>query len=107
MYAIVSTGNKQYIVKQNDFLKIEKISEEKVGNKILLDNVLFISPNNEKKINIGTPFIKGAKILVEIKDVFRDKKVIVFKMKKRKGYHKTKGHRQNLMMIKILEIITE
>lgn len=101
MFAIVRTGGKQYKVSKDQYLKVEKIDAEK-GKKVELDQVLMVS--SEGKTSIGAPNVAGAKVTVEILDHIRDDKVLVFKKKRRKNYRRTKGHRQDLTMIKITDI---
>ena len=104
MKAVIRTGGKQYLVEVGDILDIEKISADKDG-KVIFDEVLMISEAEEKDVKVGDPVIKGAKVEALVEDQFKDKKVIVFKMKRRKGYRRTQGHRQNLTKIKITKIL--
>jgi len=101
MYAIFEAKGFQYMVKENDVIKIPEISGEK-GEKTIFENVLFIS--NDKHRQIGTPYIKGAKIEAEILSKGKYPKIRVFKYKRRKNYRKTYGHRQNYAEIKITSI---
>jgi large subunit ribosomal protein L21 len=99
--AVVKTGGKQYLVSEGDVLAVEKLAGE-TGAKINLDEVLLV--DDGKTAKVGTPTVSGAVVEAEIVDQFRDDKVIVFKMKRRKRYRKTQGHRQNKTQIKILSI---
>lgn len=101
MFAVVRTGGKQYKVSKDSQLRVEKLTAEK-GAKIELDQVLLVS--NEGKTSIGAPLVSGAKVMAEIVDHIRDDKVIVFKKKRRANYRRTKGHRQDLTVIRITEI---
>lgn len=100
MYAIVSTGGKQYKVAQDDVITVEKIDAE-VGSKVELP-VLFL--NDGKKIVTDPAKLAKAKVTAEIVDQFKGEKQLVFKFKKRKRYHRANGHRQNLTKIQIVEL---
>jgi large subunit ribosomal protein L21 len=100
-YAIVQTGGKQYMVKENDTVKVELI-DSNAGDKVVLDKVLAISDGKELKV--GTPEIKGAKVSCTVVDQVKDKKVINFKKKRRKGYSRKVGHRQNLTVLQVNSI---
>ncbi|MDD5597394.1 MAG: 50S ribosomal protein L21 [Victivallaceae bacterium] len=102
MYAIIKTGGKQYKVKQDEVLAIEKIEGE-AGSKLTFDEVLAVGEEG-KSLNVGAPLVEGAKVEAEIVEQFRGPKLIAFKMKRRKGYHRKIGHRQNLTKIKISAI---
>jgi len=101
MFAVVKTGGKQYIVKEGDILDIEKI-EGKKGEKSFLGQVLLLS--TDSGIKVGTPTVTGIRIEAEIIDQFRAKKVEILKYKKKTGYRRKKGHRQNKTKVKILKI---
>ena len=101
MYAVIVTGGKQYRVKPEEVIDIESLKGE-IGEKIEFSKVLAIGEG--KEIKVGSPIVKGAKVEGEIVDHFRGKKVVAFKMKRRKGYRKKVGHRQNLTKIKISNI---
>ncbi len=100
MYAIVSTGGKQYKVAQDDVLTIEKIEGEP-GSTIELP-VIFL--NDGKKIVTDPNKLAKAKVKAEILDQFLGEKQLVFKFKKRKRYHRLKGHRQQLTKVKITKV---
>ncbi|NQU03919.1 MAG: 50S ribosomal protein L21 [Syntrophaceae bacterium] len=102
MYAVIKTGGKQYKVSEGEFLKIEKIEGNR-GDAVSLDDVLMISRDGE--IKVGTPTVEGAKVVGEIIGQTRGSKITVFKMKKRKGYRRKTGHRQNLTNLRIKEIV--
>ena len=91
MYAIIRTGGKQYQVEAGDRLRVEKLEGE-VGATIELDEVLLLVDG--ASIQIGRPVLEGAKVLATIVEQGRQKKIIVFKKKRRKGYQVKKGHRQ-------------
>ena len=100
MYAIVSTGGKQYKVAQDDVITVEKIDAE-VGSKVELP-VLFL--NDGKKIVTDPAKLAKAKVTAEILEQFKGEKQLVFKFKKRKNYKRTRGHRQNLTRVKIVSV---
>ena len=102
MFAIIKSGGKQYKIKENDIIFVEKLKNKK-GDKIDIKDVLLLS-NDEKNIKVGTPFLKGKSIKAEVLEQKKNKKVIVFKKKRRKNYKTKNGHRQNITVIKILKI---
>ena len=102
MFAIIKTGGKQYKIKENDTILVEKIKNKK-GDKIDIKDVLLLSID-EKNIKIGTPILKGISVKAEILEQKKNKKVTVFKKKRRKNYRKKNGHRQELTVLKILKI---
>ncbi len=102
MYAIIKTGGKQYKVKADDMVEIEKLEIE-VGGKITFDQVLAIGEEGAS-LKVGSPLVEGARVEAEVVDQFRAKKVWAFKMKRRKSYRRTIGHRQNLTRVKIVAI---
>ncbi|MBR2344973.1 MAG: 50S ribosomal protein L21 [Lentisphaeria bacterium] len=99
MYAIITTGGKQYKVQTGDIIEVEKLGLE-AGSEVTFDQVLAIS-SADGKLNIGTPMVEGAKVSAKVLDEFRAKKIVVFKMKRRKSYRRTQGHRQTLTRIEI------
>ena len=103
MYAVIATGGKQYRVKKDDVIDIERINGD-VGSKLTFDKVLMVGEG--AKIECGTPLLKSAKVNAEIIDQFRGTKLTVFKMKRRKGYRRKHGHRQELTKVKIATIST-
>lgn len=100
MYAVVETGGKQYRVSPGDIVRIEKI-DKPVGEKIELDKVLLV--HGDDKLSVGET-LKDAKVIGEVAAQGRERKVIIFKKKRRKGYQRTKGHRQYYTSVKITEI---
>jgi len=102
MYAVIKTGGKQYKVSEGEVLSFEKIEGGK-GDIVSFDEVLLVSGDGEARV--GTPFVEGAKVVGEIISQIRGPKIIVFKMKRRKGYSKKTGHRQDLTSLKIKEIV--
>ncbi len=101
MYAVIKTGGKQYRVTEGEVLSVEKLAGE-VGSQVELAEVLSVGEGEGMKI--GTPTVKGAKVVAEIVEQGKGKKVIIFKKKRRKGYTKKQGHRQLFTGLKIKEI---
>ena len=101
MYAVLETGGKQYRVTAGDTLEIERIAAE-AGQSFTFDRVLLV--NNEGRVTVGAPTVPQASVIVDVVEHRRGAKKIAFKMKRRKGYHKTIGHRQELTIVKIKEI---
>ncbi|GMA55891.1 LSU ribosomal protein L21P [Alicyclobacillus sacchari] len=91
MYAIVETGGKQFKVSQGDTIFVEKLEGE-VGSTIVLDKVFLVQDNGQVKV--GSPLVAGAKVVAKVIEHGRGKKIIVFKYKSKKNYHKKQGHRQ-------------
>jgi large subunit ribosomal protein L21 len=98
MYAIVNTGGKQYKIQQGDVLRVEKIQGE-VGSPVSFDKVLMFS--NGENVNIGRPVLDNVAVKGHIVEQGKDKKIIVFKYKRRKRYRRKLGHRQQYTAIKI------
>jgi len=99
MYAVVKTGGKQYRVKAGEKIRIEQIPAE-VGQEILLDQVLLLGAG--EGVTMGTPLIAGATVKAKVLAQGRGDKVHIFKMRRRKHYRKSQGHRQNYTEIEIL-----
>ena len=104
MYAVLETGSKQYRVTAGDTLEIDRLAVE-AGQPVTFDRVLLI--NNDGKIAVGSPTVASATVVADVVEHIRGEKKIAFKMKRRKGYHKTIGHRQELTVVKIKEIKTQ
>ena len=102
MYAVLETGSKQYRVAAGDTLKIERLDVE-AGTPFTFDRVLLV--NQEGKLTVGAPTVASATVVADVVEHIRGDKKIAFKMKRRKGYHKTIGHRQELTVVKIKEIV--
>jgi large subunit ribosomal protein L21 len=102
MFAVIKTGGKQYKVTKNYTFGIEKIDGEP-GAKIEFSDVLMIGEASKPSI-IGSPMVKGASVTAEIIGQMRDKKIIVFKKKRRQNYRRKQGHRQDITEVKILDI---
>jgi large subunit ribosomal protein L21 len=100
-YAIIQTGGKQYRVSEGDVLSVEKLDVE-AGKETTFSDVLLVV--NGDKVNLGTPLVSGASVQAEVVEQYKDDKVIAFKFKRRKGYHRTVGHRRQLTELKITKI---
>ena len=98
MYAVVSTGGKQYRVQKGETLRVEKIPGE-VGSKVTLDKVLMLADG--ESIRVGQPLIEKAAVQASIVEQDKAKKILVFKYKRRKRYRRKKGHRQPFTAIRI------
>ena len=97
MYAIIETGGKQYKVQVGDLIKVEKL-ECNVGDKVAFDKVLAVG---DSEVTIGNPTIAGKTVTATCTKQAKDKKVIVYKYKRKSGYHKKNGHRQYFTEVKI------
>ena len=101
MYAVIKTGGKQYRVSAGEKLKVEQLAAD-IGSEIVLNEVLLLS--NGENITMGAPLINGATVTVKVVAHGRGEKVNIFKMRRRKHYRKSQGHRQNYTEIEILGI---
>ena len=101
MFAVIRTGGKQYRVRKDDKILVEKI-EANQGDKINIDNVLFVSDGTT--IKAGAPLVAGAKVSATVVAQARGPKVIIFKKKRRQNYRRKRGHRQDLTLIQITDI---
>lgn len=102
MYAVIVTGGKQYCVAEGELLHVEKLAGE-AGGKITFDQVLLVG--GEAAPKIGTPLVQGATVEGEIVQQGREKKILVLKKKRRKGYQKRQGHRQYFTAVKVTKIL--
>src|ERR1700753_1989051 len=101
MYAVLQTGSKQYRVAKGDTLEIERLEVE-AGKTFTFDPVLMM--NHDGKLSMGSPTVAKASVVADVVAHKRGEKKIAFKMKRRKGYHRTVGHRQELTVVKITGI---
>ncbi len=101
MYAVIETGSKQYRVAPGDTIEVELLEAE-AGKTVTLDRVLLVA--SEGKVSVGTPTVDKAAVVADVVAHKRGPKTIAFKMRRREGYHKTIGHRQELTVLKIKEI---
>ena len=102
MYALVEYKGKQYKAEKDVLIQVDKIDAEE-GATIDIDTVVLVSDGDS--ISVGAPYVKGAKVRVVVENSIRDKKVIVFKYKSKKDYHRTIGHRQQYTMVRVKEIV--
>jgi len=100
-YAVIETGGKQYRVEKDTVLSVELLNEE-AGKTIELDQVLAVS--NGSELTVGTPVVDGAKVIATVVENYRGDKVVAFKKKRRQGYRRKIGHRQELTKLKIESI---
>ena len=100
MYAIVSTGGKQYKVSQNDIINVEKL-DVKVGEEVKLDVLMLVDGD---KVTNGNPFVKNAEVIAEVVSHGKEDKIVVFKYKAKKNYRRKQGHRQPFTALKIVSV---
>lgn len=99
MYAVIETGGKQYRVQPGDVLDVEHLPLDDDNATVTFDRVLMVHDDND--VQVGSPLVEGASVTASVLDRVRGRKILVFKMKRRKGYRRRQGHRQNLHRIKI------
>ena len=104
MFAVVKTGGKQYRVAADDIIAVEKLDAEP-GTLVELTDVLMVG--DDKAQTAGTPVVAGAMVAAEVMKQARSKKIIVFKKKRRQNYQRTKGHKQQVTVLRITEILTD
>ena len=104
MYALVEIKGKKYKAKKGEVLKIDRIAQVK-GESVDFDTVLLL--RGEDLIKVGTPYVDGASVKTTVEDHGRDKKIVVFKYKKRKNYRRKRGHRQQYTLLKVDDILGE
>ena len=104
MYAVIKTGGKQYRVAKDDVIVVERLTGS-AGDKIELDQVLMLDDGKEP--TLGTPLVDGARVAATVLDQSRGDKIIVFKKKRRKNYRRTMGHRQDLTVLRITDILAK
>jgi large subunit ribosomal protein L21 len=98
MYAVIETGSKQYRVAPGDTIEVELLAAE-AGQTVTLDRVLLVA--HEGRVSVGTPTVDKATVVADVVKHMRGPKTVAFKMRRREGYHKTIGHRQELTVLKI------
>ena len=104
MFAVIKTGGKQYKVAPNDVLQVEKLKAEP-GETVALESVLMLG--TEAGVEVGTPLVDGATVAAEVLEQTRGPKIVVFKKKRRKNHRRRNGHRQDLTVLRVTEILTE
>lgn len=102
MYALIEYKGKQYKAEKDALIQVDKIDAEK-GQAIDIDTVVLVSDGD--KVNVGTPYVKGAVVKAVVEESFKDKKVIVLKYKSKKDYRRTIGHRQQYTNIRVTDIV--
>ena len=100
MYAVIATGGKQYKVSEGETVRVEKLGVEE-GETVTFDKVLVVGGDDVK---VGTPYVDGASVEASVVKNGKDKKIIVYKYKSKKGYHKKQGHRQPYTKVEIKAI---
>jgi large subunit ribosomal protein L21 len=101
MYAVVKSGGKEYRVSKGDLIRVEKL-EGKEGDQVVIRDVLMVS--DEGKVQLGTPQLTNAVVTGKIVQEAKGKKVLIYKMKRRKNYRRTKGHRQTYTYLRVEDI---
>jgi large subunit ribosomal protein L21 len=101
MYAVLETGGKQYRVKSGDKLEVERLDVE-AGKPVTFDKILMV--NNDGDLKVGAPIVDSATVVADVLAHKRGPKVLTYKMRRRKAYRKTIGHRQELTVIQVKEI---
>ena len=98
MYSIIKISGKQYSVSEGDIIKVSS-QDWKVGDTVKLNQILLT--DNGKNISVGTPIVADASVTIEIMEHNRDKKLLIYKKKRRKGYQRKNGHRQGYSLLKV------
>jgi len=101
MYAVIKTGGKQYRANPGEEIKVEKLQGE-VGDPVTFDQVLLTSDG--ETVSVGKPFLENTKVTGQITSQGKNRKIVVFKYKRRKGYRKKLGHRQQFTQVRIKDI---
>ena len=101
MYALVKTGGKQYRVSKDDTILVERLSAEE-GEQVILNDIVMLGDGD--KVTIGTPLVDGAGVSATVVRQTRGPKIIIFRRKRRKNHRRTQGHRQDLTLLKIIDI---
>ena len=102
MYAVVEYKGNQYKAEKDAVLQVSKLDAKK-GDTVTIDTVLLVSDGD--KVSVGAPYVQGAKVTVEVGDTFKDDKVIVFKYKSKKDYHRIIGHREQYTNVTVKDIV--
>lgn len=102
MKAVIKTQGKQFTVQEGDTLFIDRYAGTNTGDEVVIKEVLLLGEGTDAKV--GTPFVEGAEVLLKILENKRGKKVMIFKKKRRKGYQRKRGHRQELSVARVITI---
>ena len=102
MYAIVEYKGNQYKAEKDAVLTVSKINDAKEGDTITIDTVLLTSDGD--KVSVGAPYVNGAKVVLEVANTWKDKKVLVLKYKSKKDYHRLHGHREQYTKVTVKDI---
>lgn len=102
MFAVFQTGGKQYKVSQGDTIKVEKFPCE-AGETVVFDQVLMVG-QDDGNLTLGSPVVKDMKVAAEVLEAKKDKKIIIFKKKRRHNYRRKLGHRQEVVWLKVSDI---
>lgn len=103
MYAVVEYKGNQYKAEKDAVLQVAKINDAKEGDTVTIDTVLMTSDGD--KVSVGTPYVKGAKVTVKVGKTFKDDKVLVFKYKSKKDYHRFIGHREQYTEVTVQDVV--
>ena len=101
MYALVEIKGKQYKAAEGSILKVDRFEAEP-GKEVEFDSVLMVS--DDEKVQVGQPYLEGVKVKAVVEEHGKDRKILVFKYKKRKNYRRTRGHRQRFSMLRVDKI---
>ena len=104
MYAVIKSGGKQYVVSPGDRVKLEKLDVPE-GAPVVFNEVLVLG--GETDVKVGSPRVANAQVRGTVESHGRGKKIIIYKYKKRKGYHKKQGHRQDYTLVRINEVVAD
>ena len=104
-FAVIKTGGKQYKVKASDILKIERLKESKAESKIEFNEIL--AYGDDKNLEVGSPFVKGAKVEAELIKNSKNRTILIFKKRRRQNSRRKNGHRQEYSMIRINKIFSK
>ena len=104
-FAVIKTGGKQYKVKASDILKIERLKESKAESKIEFNEIL--AYGDDKNLEVGSPFVKGAKVEAELVKNSKNRTILIFKKRRRQNSRRKNGHRQQYSLIKIKKIFAK
>ena len=102
MFAVIKTGGRQFCISPNDVFKINKITNNKDDIVEIKDVLLF--SDDSSNVTIGTPIVNGALVKLQVLDQVKNDKVIIFKKHRRHNYRRKRGHRQDMTVVKVLEV---